>query len=126
MRTFLMAGVMTLAMDSAAMALASIDIAASGALFLICVSMLGPFGVLGALLAVILAPYFLPAIIGSNRGVNASGALFFVNLIVGWTVLGWIVCLIWAVSGATKAQDAFYKNANQPVADPDAYINRRH
>ena len=120
MRTFLMAGVMTLAMGSAAMAQSSTDdIAAAGSLFLI-------FGVLGALLAVILALYFLPAIIGSNRGVNASGALFFVNLIVGWTVLGWIVCLIWAVNGATKAQDAFYKNANQPVADPDAYISRRH
>ena len=43
MRTFLMAGVMTLAMGSAAMAQSSTDdIAASGALFLI-------FGVLGAL-----------------------------------------------------------------------------
>lgn len=63
------------------------------------------------LLALAAARYFLPTIIATNRKVNAAGALFFINLIFGWTVLGWIVCIIWAASGATKAQDAFYSQA---------------
>ena len=49
-----------------------------------------------------IAFYFLPAIIGGKRRINASGALFFVNLLFGWTVLGWFLCLIWAASGATR------------------------
>lgn len=53
--------------------------------------------------------YLMPAIIGYKRGVNSPFSLLCLNLLLGWTVLGWIVCLIWAVSGATRAQDAFYK-----------------
>jgi hypothetical protein len=65
-----------------------------------------------------LSLFFLPTIIAGKRGVNAGFALFFVNLFVGWTVVGWIVCLIWAASGATRAQDAFYRNANGPFNRP--------
>ena len=66
-----------------------------------------------------IAFYFLPAIIGGKRRINASGALFFVNLLFGWTVLGWFLCLIWAASGATRAQDAFFEQAvSHPGADP--------
>jgi hypothetical protein len=74
------------------------------------------------LLALIISLYFLPAIIGGKRGINASGALFFVNLIFGWTVLGWLVCLIWAASGATRAQDEFFKTAatSRPTLSPAA------
>ena len=67
---------------------------------------------IGLIIVVIaIAIYFLPATIGGNRGINASGALFFVNLFFGWTLIGWLFCLIWAVTGATKAQDAFYARA---------------
>ena len=74
-----------------------------------------------AIIAACLAFYFLPAIIGSRRRINASGALFFVNLLFGWTVLGWFLCLIWAASGATRAQDAFFERAaSQPGNDSTA------
>lgn len=74
-----------------------------------------------ALVGLCLFLYFLPSIIGISRGINADGALFFVNLLFGWTVLGWFICLIWAATGATKAQDAFYrKAAAQAGPDPTA------
>ena len=41
--------------------------------------------------------YFIPFITawsGHNRNTTAIGVL---NLLLGWTVLGWIVALIWAV-----------------------------
>jgi Superinfection immunity protein len=79
-------------------------------------------GIAGLVLVVLcLVIYFLPALIGSKRRISASGALFFVNLVFGWTVLGWFLCLIWAATGATRAQDAFFeKAAAQPRADPTA------
>lgn len=53
--------------------------------------------------------YLLPSIIGFKRGVSSRFVLLLMNLFVGWTVLMWVVCLIWAVTGATRAQDEFYK-----------------
>jgi Superinfection immunity protein/zinc-ribbon domain len=48
------------------------------------------------LVAVLL--YFLPTIIGRDK-VDFTGILL-VNLLLGWTVLGWIIALIWACAAA--------------------------
>ncbi len=45
-----------------------------------------------------IALYVLPSIIAGYRhkkNVNAIGVL---NLLLGWTVIGWIVALIWALT----------------------------
>lgn len=45
---------------------------------------------------VLAAVYFLPTIIGrKKRNSHAIGVL---NLFLGWTVIGWIIALIWAVT----------------------------
>ncbi len=38
--------------------------------------------------------YFLPSIIGHNK--HNAGAIFVLNLLLGWTVVGWVVAMIWA------------------------------
>jgi Superinfection immunity protein len=38
--------------------------------------------------------YFLPAIIGHNK--RDSTGIFILNLVAGWTVIGWFVALLWA------------------------------
>jgi len=38
--------------------------------------------------------YFLPTIIGRHKA-DALG-IFIVNLLFGWTVIGWFIALIWA------------------------------
>ena len=43
-----------------------------------------------------LAFYFLPTIIGHNKA--NVGAIFMLNLLLGWTVIGWIVALVWALT----------------------------
>lgn len=48
------------------------------------------------------AMYFLPWLVGLSREHNAVIAIFFVNLLLGWTLLGWIVCLVWSLNGDTK------------------------
>jgi len=47
-------------------------------------------------LAFLILLYFLPAIIGRDKR-DAAG-IFLLNLFLGWTVIGWVIALIWAVS----------------------------
>ncbi len=41
--------------------------------------------------------YFLPAVVAKYRDTNNFGVIFAINLLFGWTVLGWIAALIWAI-----------------------------
>jgi hypothetical protein len=38
--------------------------------------------------------YFLPTLVGRHKA-DAMG-IFLVNLLLGWTVIGWVIALIWA------------------------------
>lgn len=38
--------------------------------------------------------YFLPSIIGRHK--RSAGAIVLFNALFGWTVIGWIIALIWA------------------------------
>ena len=40
--------------------------------------------------------YFLPWMVAALRGKSNAWALFWLNLLLGWTVLGWIVALVLA------------------------------
>jgi hypothetical protein len=40
--------------------------------------------------------YFLPAILGRDKS-DATG-IFLLNLFLGWTIIGWVAALIWAIS----------------------------
>jgi hypothetical protein len=49
------------------------------------------------ILILILFPiYFLPCIVASFRKHRQQLAIFMVNLLLGWTFLGWVVALVWA------------------------------
>jgi hypothetical protein len=54
-----------------------------------------PVSILPALLALIL--YFVPTIIAHMRDVQNYAKIIFVNLLLGWTVVGWIAALIWSL-----------------------------
>ena len=47
-------------------------------------------------LAVLL--HFLPTLIAILRGHHNWFAIFLTNLLLGWTVIGWIIALIWSVT----------------------------
>lgn len=38
--------------------------------------------------------YFLPAIVGRRK--RNAGAIFLLNLLLGWTFIGWVAALVWA------------------------------
>ena len=40
--------------------------------------------------------YFLPSIIALIKSKRDTLAIFLLNFFLGWTVIGWLVALIWA------------------------------
>ena len=47
-------------------------------------------------LTLALAFYFLPTLIALTRSHNQTVPIFVVNLLLGWTLVGWVVALVWA------------------------------
>jgi T4 superinfection immunity protein len=42
--------------------------------------------------------YLLPTIIAVMRKKENAGAIAIVNLLLGWTFIGWVIALVWSVS----------------------------
>jgi hypothetical protein len=40
--------------------------------------------------------YFLPSIIAVARSKRDTLAIFLLNFFLGWSVIGWVVALVWA------------------------------
>ncbi|MFA5063133.1 MAG: superinfection immunity protein [Candidatus Omnitrophota bacterium] len=56
------------------------------------------FTILELLLVVLIfILYFLPALIAFLRKHKNKLAIFLLNFLLGWTVLGWVASLIWSV-----------------------------
>jgi len=45
---------------------------------------------------ILLAVYGLPSIIAIASGKQNAAAIVILNLLLGWTLLGWIAALVWA------------------------------
>lgn len=54
------------------------------------------------LLVAALFLYFLPAIVGSIREKDNQLAIFILNLLAGWTFIGWVIALVWATTNDRK------------------------
>lgn len=46
----------------------------------------------------LLAGYFLPGIVAHWRRHPSAGAILALDLLLGWTGLGWIIALVWALT----------------------------
>jgi Superinfection immunity protein len=63
--------------------------------------------VLGVMwLVIIPAAYFLPTIISGTCRHRHAGAVFVLNLFLGWTFLGWVIALIWSVMNQRDSRQA--------------------
>lgn len=49
-----------------------------------------------------LALYFVPTFIAMGRSHHQVAAIFMLNLLLGWTVLGWIGAMIWACTAIRR------------------------
>lgn len=63
------------------------------------------FAALGLLMvfgAIAFAVYFLPSWIAHSRNKANIGAIFALNFLAGWTFIGWVVALVWALTVEEK------------------------
>ncbi len=50
---------------------------------------------------IFLAIYFIPVFVAASNDHKNSTGILILNLFLGWTVIGWIGALIWAVTNPT-------------------------
>ena len=46
--------------------------------------------------------HFLPTLIALLRGHHNGFAIFLTNLLLGWTVIGWVIALIWSFTAVAR------------------------
>ena len=54
--------------------------------------------VLAWIITVLTAGYMLPWAIAATRGKGNTGTIFWINLLLGWSIIGWIVALVMSLS----------------------------
>lgn len=60
------------------------------------------FGTIFTLFVVVLPLYFLPWIVASHRRHPQRFAIGVLNLLLGWTVLGWVGALVWSATAVSR------------------------
>lgn len=51
------------------------------------------------------ALYFAPYIVAARRGATARLAILALNFFLGWTLIGWVLLLVWATASRTDEDE---------------------
>jgi hypothetical protein len=54
------------------------------------------------LMCVLIVAYLVPTIVAAKRKHNNVGAILALNVLLGWTFLGWVVALSWSLTDNTS------------------------
>ena len=54
------------------------------------------------ILLILASFYFVPSIIAFNRQHHNWAAILALNLLLGWTGLGWVAALVWSLTAVQK------------------------
>lgn len=58
----------------------------------------GPNGIYAIIVIAGLALYFAPTLNAMYRRHTNTAAIFFLNLFLGWTFIGWVAALVWSAT----------------------------
>lgn len=58
----------------------------------------GGMGLLVGFLVAGLFVYFVPTLVATGRAHHNTAAIVMLNLFLGWTFLGWVAALVWAMT----------------------------
>ena len=72
-----------------------------------------------ALLPVVLIAYFTPLVIAVLRRHRFTTAIGLINFLLGWTVVGWLAAIVWAVNKDVRE----VRENPQPVTNPVFSLN---
>jgi ABC-type transport system involved in cytochrome c biogenesis permease component len=59
---------------------------------------------LGVIIFILAIAYFIPFIIALLKRKSNTIAIFFLNLLVGWTFIGWVIAFIWSLTKDQKVE----------------------
>jgi len=73
-------------------------------------------------LIIVAVPYFAPSIVAFVRHHHNRWAIFALNLLLGWTGLGWIGALVWSLTRPTPQPTVVhvYHDETRPRTEPPA------
>jgi hypothetical protein len=68
---------------------------------------------MGSFILILLALYFMPSWVALLRGKRNAGAIFVLNFFLGFTLIGWVIALVWALAhdGVMVVQSAPTQNS---------------
>lgn len=55
-----------------------------------------------ATIILLIFAYLLPSVVAAKRRHNNEGAIVALNILLGWTVIGWVGALVWAMTDNTS------------------------
>lgn len=66
------------------------------------------YNIMCGLLVVVTAGsiYFMPAIISFSRKMESAWGVMALNLLLGWTLIGWIASFVWAFVGKKRLNES--------------------
>jgi uncharacterized membrane protein HdeD (DUF308 family) len=62
------------------------------------------YGLLLLLVGIVL--YFAPALTAVYREHRNTTAIFALNLLAGWTFVGWVIALVWSLTASPDGQES--------------------
>jgi hypothetical protein len=54
--------------------------------------------------------YFIPTGVAMLRNHHNAGAIFALNFLLGWTVIGWVAALVWSLTSQAPSQQPVVVN----------------
>ncbi len=84
----------------------------------------GDFSVIGPIMGVVAVGYLSPSFVAVFRQRRNLGTIFAVNLLLGWTIVGWVVAMMWAL-GVRESIGLFRLPSNrQPCPSCGRSLNK--
>ena len=78
----------------------------------------GNVPIIAGIIVLLIVPYFIPSIVAKVKKHKDLTAILVLNLLLGWTFICWVICLVWALK---KPSDPpvyqiynYSPNMNQP------------
>jgi ABC-type transport system involved in cytochrome c biogenesis permease component len=65
---------------------------------------------------ILLILYFAPSVVAFSRSHHNKWAIFALNLLLGWTVLGWIGALVWSLTRPAPQPQTIHVHHDQAAS----------
>jgi len=69
--------------------------------------------------------YLVPTLVAAGRSHQQTGAIFVLNLLLGWTFLGWVGALVWACTSKSAEPQIIVVGEGQDPKQIEAILRKK-